>query len=752
MLSEGEIIKRYEFKEVLELLVASEQFQKDGEFIFEGTQYPLMVGMSLANFKDMMDAVKRRGDLKLFSFNNYKLGEKENTETTLVTYGDVLGSLLQKLPVLTHISLSGTYMDKDESFVVVKSITMSSCRLRALTFDTNVVDLNSLTALANILEQPKCTLKYLQLQRCLISGFRPKLHVLIDALKKNNSLRKLDLTLCDFEDDELNALSQMLDINQHLVTLQFGAKNPHHEAIKDITQKLRRNREAQVKLHSTLTAHTAVTDEARSAILQENDSYLEVLLGAPKRNQDESEEYERTNTALSKSLQEEIVRLAILQSQHQTLLDSPKTAVSTEIQEALDRRMNELRKELEEEFEKVSSATSNQEKTRSELRVKNQLLEDYRSDTLDPLFNALRLKLTGTDPIILVKNDLKDKLEKAQKNINLLKESQQQLLDHHMQYVTKRTTLLRALNKLVLSPTLETEKEEIAEALIEVNIKPEDRDNEGQTILFTAFIHGKLKNFETLLNAGGNILAANNDGNSIFIELMKNYQLRPTFNSAKKHLEKILIEDFGKLRIQEQSLLDQYKELLIEYLTVFSIQNRATRVSASVSSEPPAAAKDGPVLLSDNTPHLAGLNLLARALYQMIIILKACAQGKLSYLPHNPVSVAVAQFIEEFDFENLRRILMNLKYKGPRAYQSFLSSRQVPAALELKSLESTKTALPVTLKEEYKALAVKRPNGKQSHDYSVQRNYSFIGSDSGTTMLSYFAQLAQDEESSGPQL
>lgn len=775
---------RLEFREALALVLSSESF-KHGNFIFDATSYHLKRGITFNDIKDLEQRLKRSDTIRNFTFINYKLGEKSSVEEKKAASGlesselldtyrvldqafsasrkglqkqtkaDALASLLQNLPELRHICLSLTYMDSDESLVILEALVKYQSRLRTLILDTNAINLKGVTSLARFLERPNCSLRYLQLQHCFISELRPKLYALIDALKNNHSLRKLDLTRCELDDDELEALSRMLAENKHLVTVQFSAKNPANESIATITTQLRKNREQQNALHSTLTDRTFLTTEACHAVIQDNDLYLAVLLGVPKKHEAESEEFETENKRLSKKLHEETIRLAILKSQQecihkhlQNLAQTPTLAVT---QDELDRSTSEVRKRFENEFAKSSAPASDQPKSRSELKVMDKVLDEYRQNTLDPLFIELKLVLTESTPMFSLKEELRDQVAKTEKYISVLKESQKQLNKNHTQYVEKRTHLLTVLKALSLSPALENEKEEISESLVEANIKPEDRATDGRTLLFTAFIHGKLKHFDTFLNSGADILATNNDGHSVFLELMKNYQLRPTYAAAKRHLEKTIREGVAFLSTHEQSLLDPYKELLIEDLSVFNIQSRATKVFASVSSEPSAISKDGPVLLSDSAPQLAGLNQLALALYHMIIILKSASQGKLTYLSNNQISHEVSTFLRQFAFENLKTFYFNIKNKGTMHYQSNPALRQAPAALASRPLGQPGTSLPVHVVslEGEKGLAVKHLNGNGNHvKDSIPRNYSFMGETTTNTMLSYYVQLTQGVEES----
>lgn len=599
---------------------------------------------------------------------------------------------------LRSIDLSNNNLVASESLALLRAILPSQKALRSLSFTLNNLNLECLCLLSKFLQEDECVLKYLSLERCFLLSKIPFLLHFKDALKKNTSLRKLDLSNNEVKEQDLVQFVTQLEKNESIVDIKLTLNTITPDTSLRLSKLLARNRDSQKDIHDKLLARDELSLEAERAI--QNDDYikLDVLLGVNQGAHTEAVIFTKKYTHCFYRLIEAKTHLRFLTAQHKTIqkvvnTNSKSSTYLRDLQQELVNVITDEKHRAEQEFKYAYKRFCGDLPPLPPTVIANEnedeALRRYQTEILIPITQQDKVILDHHKPLSLIADKLNSDIISTQAGVTKLTQENALLLCQHQNYIAERQRLTTTLQSIA-PPTIQREFEEIKDAYIESAISPEQVDAIGMTLTYKAFIQNKLNCFSMLLARQGSILKTNADGNCVFFELMSRPQNQATHLHAVAHIEKMLESGWSCLNEVERVKLKEIREIFAEYLSIFSTYKRLQKVNVMVSAGPIQATTRLPQTSSINPYH--DMNLIAQALYNLLALFEQATPSGFTY-QNDPISQQIAQFLQQTDTNRLRSYITTMQSRSKSPYDQ-LRTQQVVRVLRTYPANRQDTSPP----------------------------------------------------------
>ena len=589
-----------------------------------------------------------------------------------------LGEIFKQKTDWLSIDLTHNNLNAIETCVLLKAILGSQTKLRSLNLTLNHVDQNSLTALSKYLNETT-TLRYLILNSCLLSlkKSRCDLKSFLTDLKGNRSLRELDLSGCALSDDEFALLFTALEGSESIVRVKFDTRLISRENLLKLEQKLETNREAQKERCEKLLKPETLNDLMLYSIDIDDADAVEILLGVNQKAGEEAAKYNRLNSQISLELNRNELALAIAEQQNNILARVIRTSPTP--------KANTTQVDFNHNLQSIQSAWEQhflQNLSELERSQSSSALELYRVQVINLIKKEFSLTINDNTNYEELKSQREKLIGELKAKILELKNAQIKLKSSHDNYLRQRQHLLRLLDTTnTMGNLVEQEREEIAEHLIEVNMKPSDCEYENKadekfkaqtlpndrlkykSFLFRAFTLNKLNTFALMLQKGGDIFECNADATpSVFDVLIKQFINIPTYTNAMLHIRNILATGTEKLTKHEQDIISPYIPVLNRYLEAIIRGKIRPKVAARISGPSLSTERELRLFPPANVPAITQnpSDELFKALKEMIILLQKANNNSLTYGQKSEAGTEISAEVQEYSSSINLEALTNL--------------------------------------------------------------------------------------------
>jgi hypothetical protein len=535
----------------------------------------------------------------------------------LKTKATVISSLIQKRQ-WREINLNNNNLSQNESEIIIQAITSTQKALRRLEFGINPLSEISAKRLGKYLSNKnKCILKYLYLPSTFKSQSSKWFALILEGLKKNETLREIDVSNNRLTDSSLEQLINLLPDN---VNDQAGSESPYRNTtltrfeqssdnlsaklVSQLHERLEFNEIRRENLHQQLLSKENMLLHAVSAIRNDYSAWLEILIGVDKKEKEEEFIFNKTQFEIFLKLRSVWFACGLVTHQFdfiQTINQGDLTdkeqlrTIQYQVEQISIRAIEVEISIIEENLSRVSLDIVDDELVELTIERKIEIVEQFKKEIIVPAIKKY--------PLIIEEDSILSNLEKAlskskqclEKEVGVAQKKHHKLQEAHFNYEYIRNQLLTSfkIHNPYLIPCFQAEFEEIAPKIVEVHVDPNSIvDEEGNTLLHFCFKQNMPNCLKLLLSHGADILLKNNLNQSVFSELFTGNNATPCHQVLLTHIQIRVAKIWFNLEEHPEiegcknikKVLDNYISILIKNSRMPKIIQLFTGVSKCLNS------------------------------------------------------------------------------------------------------------------------------------------------------------------------
>lgn len=575
------------------------------------------------------------------------------------------------------IDISQNNTSEPESATLLEKITAQP-NLRELDFGYNALGEKSMLLLANYLKDSKCKLKYLKLRGNGITN--PAIFLsLIAALKKNTSLRELELGSTKLEvDDLLDQLVVLLKNNKTITKITIDqlpdSAYSDERYRKCIQPFLNYNNGIRIDLHRELLSAKNFRDKANSFINEDNPERLGILFGVPKKHEAEIEFSRRQKelfiqlrqAEFSYNLAIEIVNFLAAITPEELQCPNKLADRQQEVEKILSTSQALEISVINENWQRTGNEIVEGKLTQLTAKRAEKMLAELSDMIIGPVLPRFRLCLNAETKLTELIQTYTEIATDNERLVSILVANRTDLQNDNENIEAKRKLLLKAFKQLDGEEgfLLEAQEyEEIAERFIEQGLNPDSiADEQGNTLLLKCFTEKKLNCFTLLLVKGASILKKNDKGESVFSKFISSAEFTRCHEILHQHIKSVLNDLWFKLGkypgVQMlktvKEILDSYLDILLKYSKMPKFQRIITGVEQCYQQRKQEIEKYYSYI-SDATEQ-GGKTPLNKLLTDMLSIAQNAKRGALEKSKlHDGILTIVLPLVKELKIETLRK-------------------------------------------------------------------------------------------------